>query len=187
METNGRFNPIPVLVHTLAIAAGLFAGWIAMDRITPDFPTGDPALQSSVVPGAVAGDDPDSLFLPNKLSEAIVQLQDQFGTEQGVVSLHLEPGSIEIETSDAEGAYALTEIPVAAPAQIADAIEKQRPQLGLAQIRYMDLVATRRGPRWYVQIDTATTNEPPPWTYGAPLEGTPLEVGGAPPTPIEGG
>jgi hypothetical protein len=28
------------------------------------------------------------------------------------------------------------------------------------------------------------TNVPPPWTYGAPLAGAPLSVGGAPPAPV---
>ena len=74
---------------------------------------------------------------------------------------------------------------MAAPARIADQIHELRPALGLEQIRYMDLVATRKGPRWYVQIDINRTDEPPPWTYGAPLEGSPLTVGGAPPTPVD--
>ena len=41
----------------------------------------------------------------------------------------------------------------------------------------MDLVATRDGPRWYVQLDIIRDVGPPPWTYGAPLAGEPLEVG----------
>ena len=184
MTTEGALNPIPILVHVLAIAAGLVVGWIAMDRITPDFPTAGPGVESSAAPGSVAGDDPDSLFLPNNLSEAIVQLQDQLGAGEGVVTLRIEPGSIDLQSGDVDGTYDLAEVPVAAPARIADAIAEQRPQLGLAQIRYMELVATRGGPEWYVQIETAATEAPPPWTYGAPLEGAPLTVGGAPPAPV---
>ena len=51
-------------------------------------------------------------------------------------------------------------------------------------MRYFDLVATREGPRWYVQLDINRDIGPPPWTYGAPLDGEPLEVGGAPPRPV---
>jgi hypothetical protein len=155
-----------------------------MDRVTPDFPTADPGIESSAAPGSVAGDDPDSLFLPNNLSAAILQLQDQLGAGQGVVTLHIEPGSIDVQSSDVEGTYDLAEVPVAAPARIADAIQEQRPQVGLSRIRSMDLVATRQGPRWYIQLDTAAADIPPPWTYGAPLEGTPLTAGGAPPAAV---
>ena len=185
MRTEGALNPIPILVHAIAIAVGLFVGWIVMDRITPNFPTADPGVESSSAPGAVAGNDPDSLFLANNLSEAMVQLQEQFGADQGVVQLHIEPGAIDAETSEVEGTYDLPDVPVAAPARIAAQIHGMRPNLGLGQIGYMDLVATRRGPRWYVQIDTSATDEPPPWTYGAPLEGSPLEVGPGPPTRID--
>jgi hypothetical protein len=184
METEGAFNPIPILVHALAIAAGLFVGWIVMDRITPNFPSADPGVASSSAPGAVAGNDPDSLFLPNNMSVAMVELQEQFGADQGIVRLHIEPGAIDAQTSDVDGTFDLPDVPVAAPARIAAQIHELRPKFGLGEISYMDLVATRKGPRWYVQIDTGATDEPPPWTYGAPLEGSPLEVGPAPPTPV---
>ena len=46
MATEGSgFNPIAVLVHLVAIALGLYLGWIAMDRISPDLP------DASVEPG----------------------------------------------------------------------------------------------------------------------------------------
>jgi len=35
-----------------------------------------------------------------------------------------------------------------------------------------------------VQLDINRTDVAPPWTYGAPLDGAPLTVGGAPPTAI---
>ena len=48
----------------------------------------------------------------------------------------------------------------------------------------MDVVATRDGPRWYVQLDTSRDVGPPPWTYGAPIAGGPIEVGPGPPKPV---
>jgi hypothetical protein len=184
MQTEGAFNPIPILVHALAIAAGLLVGWIVMDRIAPDFPSADPGLESSSAPGAVDGNDPDSLFLANNMAVAMVELQEQLGADQGILRLHIEPGAIDAETSDIDGTFDLPDVPVAAPARIAAQIHDLRPQLGLAQIRSMDLVATASGPRWYVQIDTAAAAVPPPWTYSAPLEGTPVTAGGAPPQPV---
>ena len=184
MASEGGFNPIPIIVHVLAIAAGLFAGWIVMDRITPDFSTADPGVESSSAPGSVAGNDPDSLFLPNNFSEAMVQLQDQVAAGQGIVTLHLEPGSMDADTSDADGTIDLTDVPVSAPAQIADALHSLREGITLEDIGYMDLVATRKGPRWYVQLDIDRTDVNPPWTYSAPIEGTPVTPAGSPPKPI---
>jgi hypothetical protein len=48
----------------------------------------------------------------------------------------------------------------------------------------MELVATDEGPRWYVQLDINGDSGPPPWTYGAPLDGDPIKAGGAPPEPV---
>jgi hypothetical protein len=185
MRVEGAFNPIPILVHLLAIAAGLTVGWIVMDRITPNFPTADPGVESSSAPGSVAGNDPDSLFLPNNLSEAIVQTQDQLVAGQGVVALHLEPGSIDVRTSDIDRTFPLADVPVAAPARIVAAIHAERERVTLDDIRYMDLVATRKGPEWYVQLDIDRTDVDPPWTYGAPISGEPVTAGPAPPKPID--
>jgi hypothetical protein len=186
VATEGAYNPIPIVVHVLGIVAGLVLGWFVMDRITPDFPTADPGVESSSAPRAVAGGDPDSLFLPNNLSEAIAQVQDQLAAGQAVVTLHLEPGKIEVRGSDIDGTFDLADVPVAAPARIADAIHEMRDHVTLDDVGSMDLVATADGPRWYVQLDITRTDVRPPWAYAAPIEGAPVTAGGAPPKPIEG-
>lgn len=184
MQTESTSRTIPIIVHAVAIALGLLLGWIAMERFIPEFPTGDPGIESSSEPTAVVGDDADSFFLPNNMSEAMLQLQDQYGTEQRVLRLHIEPGSIDAETTGAEGAFDLADVPVAAPLQLANHITAKRPKLGLAEIAYMDLVSTKDGPQWYVQIDINATDEPPPWTYTAPIEANSVSPGGAPPKPL---
>ena len=35
---SSRFNPVAVIVHLIAIAAGLYLGFLAMDAIAPDLP-----------------------------------------------------------------------------------------------------------------------------------------------------
>ena len=95
------------------------------------------------------------------------------------------PGSIDAETGSAEGVFQPEDVQVDVPARLAARINAERGSLTLADISYMDLVATARGPRWYVQLDVSRNVGPPPWTYGAPLEGTPLTVGPAPPKPVE--
>ena len=178
MTTEGALNPIPILVHALGIVAGLLLGWYVMGQISPDFSTADPGVESSSAPRAVAGNDPDSLFLPNNLSNAIPPLQDQLAAGQGVALLHIEPGAIEIHGSDGDTAYDLSDVPVAAPARIVDAIHDMRGQVTLNDIASMDLLATRDGPQWSIQLDTSRSGVSPPWSYTAPLEGTPVKPGG---------
>jgi hypothetical protein len=186
VATEGGFNPVPILVHLLAVACGLAAGWVVMDRISPAFPTDDPGIESSSAPGSVAGNDPDSLFLPANFTEALRQVDDQLAAGQGVVTLHLEPGSIDVKSSDVDGTFSLAEVPASAPAHIVDEIHSMRERVTLEDIGYMNLVAARGGPRWYVQLDINRTDVDPPWTYTAPLAGDPVAPGGPIPKPIDG-
>jgi hypothetical protein len=180
------FNPVGVLVHVVAIALGVYLGFMVMDAIVPALPGDDvePGLSSSSSPGSVAGDDPDSLFRAQNLGPALTRLGDQLGAGEAVVSLHIEPGSLDATTGTGDGTFAPADVPAQVPAALAAEIGAERGNLGLAEIRFIDLVATARGPRWYVQLDVDRPIGPPPWTYGAPLEGPPLTAGPPPPTPI---
>lgn len=184
-ESSG-FNPVAVIVHLVAIAVGVYLGFLAMDAIAPDLPDPDlaPGVSSSSAPAAVAGDDPDSLFRAQNLAPALTQLEDQLAAGEGIVTLHLEPGKLDADTGTAEGVFEPADVPAEVPALLADEIHAERGRLGLGEIAYMDLVATAKGPRWYVQLDISRDIGPPPWTYGAPLEGTPLTVGPAEPKPV---
>ena len=188
MATERSFNPVPVLVHLVAIAVGLYLGWQVMDSVSPDLPGADvgPGLSSSSDPGAVAGDDPDSLFRPANLAPALAELDDQIAAGEGVSTLHIEPGKLSAETASGEGPFAPSDVAPGTPQRIAAEIHRMRAPVTLADVGYMDLVATGDGPKWYVQLDIDRTDVPPPWTYGAPLAGAPLSVGGPPPTPIGG-
>lgn len=188
MATEGAFNPIPILVHVVAIALGLYLGWQAMDAITPNLPDDDiaPGISSSTDPGAVAPDDPDSLFRAANLAPALAQLDEQLAAGDGISTLHIEPGSLDAETGSGEGMFEPADVPASLPARLAEEIHAIRNQVTLADVGYMDLVATRKGPRWYVQLDVNRTDVSRPWTYGAPLDGEPLSIGGSPPEPIAG-
>lgn len=188
LAESSRFNPVAVIVHLLAIAAGLYLGFLAMDAIAPDLPDEgvDPGVSSSAVPRKVAGDDPDSLFAAGALAPALDQLEEQLPAGEGVVRLRIEPGGLTADTASAGGLFELGDVAAETPARLIAAIHRQREGITAHDIGYMELVATADGPRWYVQIDIFRTNVDPPWTYGAPLEGTPLTVGGAPPEPVAG-
>ena len=187
MASDSGFNPIPVLVHLVAIALGLWLGFVAMDAIAPDLPGEgvEPGVSSSSEPRAVAGDDADSLFRAANLQPALDQLSDQLGAGQGITTLHIEPGTVNAETAEGSGPFAPGDVPVGVPAMLAGEIDAERPGgASLADIAYFDLVATAKGPRWYVQLDINRDIGPPPWTYGAPLAGSPVTAGPGPPKPV---
>ena len=187
MASESRNYTLPVLVHLVAIALGVYLGFIAMDALSPDLPDPDvdPGVSSSSSPAAVLGDDPDSLFRAVNLGPALDQLDEQLAAGEGIASLHITPGSLDAETGSVEGVFDPEDVPADVPALLGIEIDEERGGLTLADIAYMDLVATAKGPRWYVQLDINREIGPPPWTYGAPLEGSPLAVGPAPPKPIE--
>jgi hypothetical protein len=180
-----RFSPVAVLVHVVAIGFGLYLGWIAMQAISPDLP--DPSVQPGVQSAAeVAGDAPNSLFRGPYLQGALNQLSDQMAAGEGIVTMHIEPGTLDTETASGEGLFQPEDVSSETPVVLIHTIDSERggPPIGLGEVSYMDLVATEKGPRWYVQLDIDREIGPPPWTYGAPLEGTPLTVGQGPPEPL---
>lgn len=183
-ESSG-FSPAAVLIHLLAIAAGVYLGLLAMDAIAPDLPAEsvEPGVSSSIEPSAVAGDDPDSLLLPGALEPALAQLDEQLGAGEGVQRLRIEPGGVETETGTGDGVFALSEVSPDLPERLIAGIHGRREQVTAQDVGYMELVATAEGPRWYVQLDINRTDVDPPWTYGAPLGGRPLTTGPAPPEP----
>jgi len=188
VATESRNYTVPVLVHLLGIALGAYLGYLAMSAIAPDLPDPDtePGVSSSVAPAAVAGSDPDSLFLASNLAPALDELEPQLTAGEGLASLHITPGSIDTElNSDViDGLFDPGDVPADVPERLATAINEKRGGVSLDDVAYMDLVATAKGPRWYVQLDTARDVGPPPWTYGAPLAGAPLVEGPGPPEPV---
>ena len=186
VREHSGFSPSAILVHLLGIAAGIYLGLLAMAAIAPDLPGEEiePGLSSSSTPGAVAGNDPDSLFNHGALDTAFVQLEAQLPADHGIVRLRIEPGTLDADTRTGDGLFELDDVSAALPERLIAAIHRRREQVTAHDVGYMELIATERGPRWYVQLDTALTDVNPPWTYGAPLEGTPLSVGPGEPKPL---
>ena len=85
---------------------------------------------------------------------------------------------------DQEGLIDPSEVPASAPEWIVSQIAEERPRVTLDKVRYMELVATEEGQRWYVQLVSDDSQISPPWTYTADLEGDLLEVGGPEPVAI---
>jgi hypothetical protein len=176
-------NPTAVIVHVVAIAVGLFLGWLAMDAITPDAPSA--TEPGAVVPEIVAGDDEGSFFRSPNLEPALDELAEQYGNHTGIVRLRIEPDGIETETRSGQG-FAPGEVDPEAPLSLVLAVDALRggQPIGLGEISFIELVQTKDGPRWYIQLDINKDIGSPPWTYGAGLDGTDLQEGVAPPKPI---
>jgi hypothetical protein len=185
--SEASFNPVALIVHLLALAAGLLGGWQAMSAITPDLPGEgtEPGVSAVASATQVAGDDPNSLLRAAPLAGALEQLDEQLTAGEGIVRLRIEPGQVDVESASTDGAFEPTEVDPATPERIVERIQAQRAEVrGLGDIQYMELVATDQGPEWYVQLVSTNPKINPPWSYGAPLSGAPLRVGGAPPKPV---
>ena len=179
-----------MLVHVVAIALGIYLGFIAMDAIAPDLPGADvePGVSSSSAPQAVVGDDTDSLFRAANLGPALAQLDEQLAAGEGIASCTSSPARSTPTHGSAEGMFAAADVAGRGAGEARGRDRRRAPgrHARSPTSRFMDLVATPKGPRWYVQLDINRDIGPPPWTYGAPLDGAPLSVGGAPPKPIDG-
>jgi hypothetical protein len=186
VATEGSLNPLPLVLHLVALAAGLYLGWVFMSWVTPDLPSDETEAGVSATAVQVAGDDPNSLLRAGPLEGALDSLDDQLAAGEGIAVLRIEPGEINVSGSHAEGTFEPSDVDPAVPLFIVQRIATQRPVVdGLDDVQYMELVATDEGPRWYVQLVSTNPRIDPPWSYGSDLDGPPpLEVGGAPPNPV---
>ena len=176
-------NPVVLITHVVAVALGVWLGFWVMGAVTPDLPPAD-AEPGVAATGELAGDDLESLCRASNRGAARVELNDQQEAGAGIVRLHVEPGSIEAETSSADGAFETPDVHVAAIERIVALAAAERPAIDLSKVQYADLIATERGPRWYVQLVSDDPGLPPPWTYGAPVAGEPITAGPGEPTQI---
>jgi hypothetical protein len=169
----------------LAIAAGVWGGLAVMDAVAPDLP--DPDTEPGVAaaqPATVEQDSGVSLFRAENLGPALSQLDEQLGADGELVRLRIDPGRL--GSTEGEGGFAVGDVPSTAPDQLAAAIAADRPEFrGIEDFQYLELVQTRGGPEWYVQLVSTRPQLSPPWTYAAPLDVSKVTAGGAPPKQIE--
>ena len=167
-------SPVAPIATLLAIAAGLWGGFWVMAKVTPDLPESDtePGVEAAA---KVKGGDPDSLLRAGRLAGALVQLSDQFAAGEAIVSLRLEPGSLDAVGGSGGVDFEPEEIPPGAPERIVAEIAKQRPVVSLDDVTFMQLLPGPDGPEWYVQLDLDID---PPRTYLAPLDGSSATPGG---------
>jgi hypothetical protein len=179
VATESSFNPLPFVLHVIAIAAGLFLGITAMAAISPDLPSDDsaPGVTAPATAGQVAPDDPNSLFAPGPLSIALDAVEDQLGAGQQLKLVHITPSEITTQSSDDGAGFTAPDVDTSAPQRLATLIAQQRTEVGgLADFQFVDLRLDERGdPEWYVQL---ALDIDPPRTYVAPLDALSVEPGG---------
>jgi len=181
MASESGFNPVPAIVHLLAIAAGLLLGLWAMDAIAPDLPPADAeaGLIAPAETGQVRADDVNSLFRAGPLAEALDALDEQLGSSGALIRVHVEPGRLTTETSSSARGFELEALDLAAPERIIELIAAERPEVrGLEDAVFFDFrVNAGERPGWYVQLASAIA---PPRTYVAPPDGSRVRAGGTP-------
>ena len=167
-------SPVSVVTHLLAIAVGVWGGFSLIGRVTPDLPQEgtEPGVEAT---GDVKGGDHDSLLRTGPFAIALAQLSDQIAAGDVIVSLRLEPGTLDAQSGSGGLDLEPEEIPPNAPQRIVDAVAQQRPQVSLDDVSYMQLRPAGQGPEWYVQLDLDID---PPRTYTAPLDGFSATPGG---------
>lgn len=179
MATESSFNPLPLVLHVIAIAAGIFLGIKAMAAISPDLPSDDsePGVTAPASAGQVAPDDPNSLFAPGPLSIALDAVEEQLGAGQQLNLVHIAPSEITTQSSDDGAGFTLSDVDSSAPQRLATLIAQQRKEVGgIADFQFVDLRLDERGdPEWYVQL---ALDIDPPRTYVAPLDALSAEPGG---------
>lgn len=170
-------SPVSVITHLLAIALGAWGGLWLIAKVAPDLPDAgtDPAVEAPATPAEVKGDDPKSLLRTGPLAGALDQLSDQIAAGDVVVTMRLDPGSIDAETGSGGVELETGEIPPSAPERIVAEIAKQRPQVSLDDVVFMLLRPGPAEPEWLVQLGPGID---PPRTYVAPLDGSSATPGG---------
>jgi len=171
-------NPIAVIVHLVAIAAGVYLGITAIAAISPDLPSesSQPGVQASAVGDQVAADDPNSLLQPGPLAISLNSVDDQLAAGKSLSHVHITPSEITTETTDT-GGFDVADVDNSAPLRLANLIAQQRKDVdGLGDVQFVDVRLDSDGnPQWYVQL---VLDIDPPRTYTAPLGALSVTPGG---------
>jgi hypothetical protein len=178
MATESSSRAVPIALHLVAIAAGLFLGIKAMAELSPDLPpaSSEPGVNSPAEPTQVPADAPNSLLQPGPLSIALDSVDEQLAADQTLQVVHISPGQIDTSTSDDEG-FDVADVDAGAPTRLATLIADQRKEVrGLQDFQFVELRLDPNGdPQWYVQL---ALDIDPPRTYTAPLDALAVTPGG---------
>jgi hypothetical protein len=178
MAAERSTSPLPVVLHLVAIAAGLFLGIKAMAALSPDLPppSSEPGVDVPARGGQVAPDAPNSLFRAGPLQIALNSIDDQLAADQKLSSLHITPAEVTTDATEGDG-LDVSDVDASAPQRLATLISQQRKEVGgLSDFQFVDLrLDANSEPQWYVQL---ALDIDPPRTYVAALDALDVAPGG---------
>ncbi len=174
-------SPVAPIAHLIAIAGGLFAAlWIG-GAIAPDLPSAETEPGVVVTEDGVTGSDPDSLYFPGPLSQAVTQTLDQLGPGAEVSSATIEPTTLSAADADGAERAPLASMPVDAPEEILFGIHTARQEAGVGGpfnpddvLRFTWTPGNPTASEWYVLLDITTAG--PPTEFTASRDGTRVRV-----------
>jgi hypothetical protein len=179
MATESSSRALPILLHLVAIAAGLFLGIEAIAALSPDLPSesSEPGVNAPATPTQVPPDATNSLLQPGPLSIALDSVDDQLAAGQKLQVVHITPGEIDTSTTDDGDGFDVADVDVSAPTRLAALISQERKEVrGLQDFQFVELRLDPNGdPQWYVQL---ALDIDPPRTYTAPIEALAVTPGG---------
>ncbi len=169
-------TPVAPIAHLLGIAAGILGGFWIGGWVAPDLPSAETEPGVVVEEDSLEGSDPDSLFHPGPLAEAVTQTLDQLGAGAEVSSVTIEPGTLRAAENDGVNLLPLESMPTDAPERMIPGINERRRAAGsepidLDDVRYFSWSpANPTASEWYVLLDISTAG--PPTEFEANREGT---------------
>ena len=179
MATESSSRALPLLLHLVAIAAGLFLGIKAMAALSPDLPpeSSEPGVNTPAAPTQVPPDATNSLLQPGPLSIALDSVDDQLAAGQKLQVVHITPGQIDTSTTDDADGFDASDVDSSAPSRLAALISRERKEVrGLEDVQFVELRLDPNGdPQWYVQL---ALDVDPPRTYTATLDALSVTPGG---------
>ena len=170
----GSFNPVAVLVHVVAIAAGIVAGLAAMGAISPNLPADVDVDEPGVETPAADGDDSSSLFLSPNLEFAFDELRDENGAGAEYSLIDIQPGQITTESNGGAGSFTIDEVSASVPQTMIFELGEKRPEVTAEDVEYIQLAAITGGPRWILKLSD-DSGLAPPLAYSARADGSRLE------------
>jgi hypothetical protein len=174
-------SPAPPIAHLLGIALGVFGGLWLGGVVAPDLPSAetDPGV---VAEEEVKGSDPESLYRPGPLQEAVTQTLDQLGAGAEVSVVTIEPSRLSAAENEGTNLLPLEDMPVDAPERIVAALEEARRAAGgEGPVTLDDVIhfswtpANPTSSEWYVLLDVSTVG--PPTEFTASRDGSRVSAG----------
>lgn len=176
-------NPVAALSHLAAVVLGVFGSLWLVEELTPKLP--DENVEPGVeVPVPVEPESPESLFQPGPLSTAIFQLEGQESGGEEYVLMTITPTSLSVSDLEAEGGIVPSELSTGEPMRVIELLGEERNAITPDKVRQLDLVATKDGPVWVVQLQSGDPALEPPLQYVVPLGSEEVQAGGPLPTPL---